>query len=235
MTELHRLKGGFTATDARLGRVPHWDPSNNTYPVRAILADDAVPVSKTWRLDANRKLDQAPRNRTEAPGTCVGHGWAHRRNASPIRDDLKHEDALAIFRYAQNADPWPGEWPEYDGTTVLAGAKAMKNFGWVSVYRWATTLQDILLAVSHEGPVVMGTWWTNDMFDPDSRGYVKPTGADAGGHCWIIRGISVKAEYVLCTNSWGLDWGLNGDFKMRWGDLETLFGRDGEACVPTEQ
>jgi hypothetical protein len=229
------MKGGYTAVDPRLGRVPFWDERNRDFPIGAVLRAAAPLVTRTWRLDASKKLDQAPRNQTEAPGTCVGHGWAHRRNAAPIRAALDHADALAIFRYAQNVDPWPGAWPEYDGTSVLAGAKAMQYFKWVTVYRWATTVDDILAAVSQEGPVVMGTWWTNDMFEPDARGFIRPTGDDAGGHCWIIRGINVRSRYVVATNSWGTGWGLNGDFKMTWADLGTLFAREGEACVPTER
>lgn len=35
-----------------------------------------------------------------------------------------------------------------------------------------------------------------------------------GGHCVAIWGINVEEKYVLCRNSWGKDWGINGYFKM---------------------
>jgi hypothetical protein len=234
VTDHTRLKGGYTATDNRLGRVPDWDERNHEYLVREVLPAGADVATRTWRLAALNKLDQTPRNRTEPPGTCVGHGWAHRRNSAPHTDTLTHDDALAIFNRAQTLDSWPGAWPEYDGTSVLAGAKAMRELKMIGAFRWALTLTDILLAVSYEGPVVMGTWWTEDMFNPNSSGYVKPTGADAGGHCWIVRGVNTRNRYVTCTNSWGLDWGVNGDFRLTWEDLSALLDRDGEACVPTE-
>lgn len=33
-----------------------------------------------------------------------------------------------------------------------------------------------------------------------------------GGHCCVIIGVNNKAEMYLCQNSWGVDWGIGGDF-----------------------
>jgi hypothetical protein len=42
----------------------------------------------------------------------------------------------------------------------------------------------------------------------------------------------VRREEVLCRNSWGYDWGIYGDFRLKWADLERLLTDEGEACVP---
>lgn len=205
-------------------RVPQWDERNNDYPIRELLGG-AVIQEKTW--DLPETLDQGNQ------GFCVGYGWTHELLAEPVR--ITDEDPVSIYHQAQTLDEWPGE--DYEGTSVLAGAKAVQKRGHMSEYRWATTLQDVLVTISAYGPVVIGVDWYEGMEDVDEHGFVHPTGKVVGGHCVCLIGItpSETDPYrwdIIGANSWGLGWGLGGRFKIGAHDLEKLLLNQGEVCVP---
>lgn len=202
-------------------RLPEFDERSREYPIRALVGDTRQPRYKLW--GGGRVLDQG----TE--GACVGFGWAHELAATPIRvkGATENEFARTIYKEAQKVDQWPGE--DYDGTSVLAGAKVVKSMGKISEYRWCFSLEDVLLALSYEGPVVLGLNWYEGMFDTDSKGYIYPTGRLLGGHCIMARGVSVHYERVALRNSWGPDWGKYGGCYLKFEDLERLLHEQGEA------
>lgn len=203
-----------------LDRVPSRDPRNRSF-LRSVTGEPLV--RKTWRLDY--RLDQGQE------GACVGFGWTHRLDAEPRRRRFHEPMAQDLYHRARQLDDWAGE--DYEGTSVLAGAKAAQEKGLVISYRWAYELSPVLEALSHEGPVVMGTNWRTGMFDPVD-GYLQVTGSVAGGHCWLLRGIDPSKERVRMSNSWGRSWGLGGDAWITFADLEKLLTDDGEACIPIE-
>ncbi len=214
------LKGGFKTSDPRLDRLPEVDPRNANYPISAVVPEGVR--SKRWRL--TQRLDQG------REGACVGFAWTHEIAAEPLRGKVDDAYARRVYREAQLVDEWPGE--QYEGTSVLAGAKIVQGLGWMSEYRWAFTLEDILRALSHEGPVVMGTNWLSGMFNTDPAGFLNVSGSVAGGHAYVLRGLDVRKEFVVGRNSWGPDWGQRGDFYLRFSDLERLLGEGGDCCVP---
>ena len=85
--------------------------------------------------------------------------------------------------------------------------------------------------INNNGPVVVGTAWTDDMFSPDSNGLVKPTGAVAGGHCYLmLEEVDADDTYVF-QNSWGASWGHNGRFKMKRGGFRQPSRRLGRGLL----
>jgi hypothetical protein len=204
-----------------LDRLPSRDPRNRNF-LRAVTGQDLV--RKTWRLDY--RLDQGQQ------GACVGFGWTHRLDAAPRRRKFREPFAVDLYHRAQLLDEYQGE--DYEGSSVLGGAKAAQRGGHISEYRWAYDLQNVLQALSHEGPVVMGTNWLADMFEPRADGYLQVAGSLAGGHCWLLRGIDPAKQRVTMSNSWGRSWGLKGDAYLTFDDLGILLSDGGEACVPTE-
>jgi len=130
----------------------------------------------------------------------------------------------------QRADQWAGE--DYEGTSVLAGAKIMKSFGYFDEYRWAFNLKDALLAVAYEGPIVIGVNWYEGMYDPSPKGYLKVEGENVGGHAILVSSVSVTLRRVTVWNSWGRSWGDEGRAFLTWDALERLLDEDGDACVP---
>ena len=96
------------------------------------------------------------------------------------------------------------------------------------------SLDDLVLAVGYKGPVVMGTNWYSSMWDTDDNGWFPEgvSGEVVGGHCWLVRGVNVTRKEFLCRNSWGVNWGLYGDFRLKFDEMSQLLAASGEGCVP---
>ncbi len=206
-----------------LDRVPQPDARNASYPIRALLKRE--PRSYTWPLAS--WLDQG------REGACVGFAWAHELVAAPVKVPQDDASARLIYRQAQKIDQWPGE--DYEGTSVLAGAKVLHGMGLVPEYRWAFTAQDVIDTVGAYGPVVLGVNWYEQMFDTTSDGFVRVGGRVVGGHALLCLGVSLPLGYVVLHNSWGRDWGVNGRARLTFADLDRLMREDGDACVPVSR
>ncbi len=224
------LKNGSQVKDPRLTRIVHFDERSKGYPIRAVLSS-TTPRSYTW--PCTTWLDQG------SEGACVGFSFAHELLAAPavVRGVDKKFAKEKIYWEAQKIDPWdggsyPGASPYYEGTSVLAGVKAVQELGYIEEYRWAFGLEDLILAVGHSGPVVLGINWYEGMFDMMPCGFVHVTGSVAGGHAILCQGVNVSEEYFTLHNSWGTSWGDGGNAKITWKEMDQLLKEDGEACVP---
>jgi hypothetical protein len=212
-----------------LGRLPQFDERSRSFPIRTLVATYA-PRSYTWSCGA--VLDQG------AEGSCVGHAWAHELIARPlVMASITQLFAVSVYHEAQRIDEWPGgsylgASPRYEGTSVLAGAKVIQREGYIAEYRWAFGLDDRVLALGYKGPAVLGIDWHESMFDPDASGLLHVTGSAVGGHAILANGVSIAKRLVRLHNSWGPDWGLNGEAFISFDDLRALLGRGGEACIP---
>lgn len=162
---------------------------------------------------------------------CVAFAWKQFLQASPHRQG-KHLKEDFIYELAQQRDQWPGE--DYNGTSVRAGAKVMSRLGFINNYLWARSAEKIKDWVCHTSPVVMGTLWFQDMFNPDDKGFVTPTGGQAGGHAYLCIGYSHKRKAFRFINSWGKGWGQSGRFWMKEEDVQFLIENNGEACASSE-
>lgn len=211
-------------TDRVFDRIPRFDERSRQYPIRTLLPA-RKPRSYTW--GGAPHLDQGEE------GACVGHGWAHEVAANPNGLPVTSKDAFAIYKRAQQIDDWEGE--EYSGTSVLAGAKAVAERGWMAEYRWAFTLDDALSSLAWAGPIVIGVNWYEGMTDPNSKGYLKPSGELLGGHCVMVKGLNVAYKRVIVHNSWGTSWGRRGDAYLSFTDFGRLQRESGEVCVPVKR
>lgn len=229
------LKDGTEPEDPRLDRLVEFDERSRRFSVATRLdeiAGEKPQRSYTWRC--NPRLDQGQE------GSCVGHGIAHELAARPSEvQGMTHEFAKnSIYYEAQKIDPWPGgEYPgaspRYGGTSVLAGVKVTQRLGYFESYHWSFSLQELILGVGYSGPAVMGMNWYEGMYRTDSAGFVYPSGDRVGGHCFLTRGVDVRNNRFLCRNSWGINWGMAGDFFLRFEDMDRLIHERGEACFFT--
>jgi hypothetical protein len=120
----------------------------------------------------------------------------------------------------------------YEGSSVLAAIKVIKTMGYVAEYRWAFGLDDLVLAVGYKGPAVLGTNWYEEMFYPDDKGAIRVGGEVAGGHAYLVKGVSVSNRTFTIHNSWGAGWGVGGDAKISWDHVRQLLAEQGEAVIP---
>jgi len=231
------LRDGTTTTDRRLDRLREFDERSREHNIRGLVAPQLK--TKTWQCKAF--LDQG------WEGACVGFSWSHAAS-SYTQHTRGITDAFAeqkVYWEAQKIDPWaggayPGAVPDDDGTSVLAGAKIMRQYGFIDGYKWAFNVDDVLAALSNEGVVIIGVWWRDSMWNPRPNGLLDISGAQAGGHAILVRGHNLKRRFtgegehhvVRLRNSWGKSWGLDGDCFLKVEDLETLLLDDGEACIP---
>lgn len=205
------------------GRIPEFDERSRNYPIRALLGPKRAPKSTLW--PCSQHLDQGQ------VGACVGFSWAHELIAEPeVVPDVTRDYAFMLYYDAQRLDEWEGE--DYEGTSVLAGAKATMAADWLQEYRWAFGIDDLLETVSYLGPVIIGINWYVGMLDPDPEGYIVPSGDVVGGHAILVKGVNPATQSVVLHNSWGEGWGIGGDALIRWSDLDRLLHEDGECCVP---
>lgn len=222
-----------------LNWIPNHDERSRSFAIRPTLsAFNTRKRNKTWRVGPI--LDQG------REGACVGFGWAAEALSTPvavkldrIRPDVPRDPeqfALNIYRSAKRLDVWEGE--DYDGTSVLAGAKAVRDIGLLKEFRWAFSINDVVDSVLGRGPVVLGTYWSENMYEAPN-GVLTPGGDVVGGHCYTAVGFRHKSELldgedgIVVQNSWGRSWGNNGLAVIRVSELAELLRADGEACVPS--
>jgi hypothetical protein len=235
-----------------LGRRREGDPKNAQFPMRAVLPPAiTIPDYRYWYA-YRHYLDQTG-------DTCVANAWAHFMVDSPrthhmadLNSDkdgwvgnwaesyVSAQSGEAGFRgwlydQAQANDPWSDTPPE-GGTSVEAAARILRNVGAIASFHWATSINDIIMAVLTTSPVIVGTAWYTEMFYPKgSDMMLSPTGSIAGGHAWKLDGYNQRTGVFRMKNSWGRGWGDNGFAHIKADDVRRLvFEGDGEACLALE-
>lgn len=210
-------------TDPRLGRLPEFDARSLNYPMRELVSTKKRIYSKEWKIRQRLNQGNTPR--------CVGYSIAMEIGMQPYYHNVTEYLANIIYSEAQKIDYWPGE--AYAGTSNLAGMLIAQKLGFVPEFRWAlkpNPLEDILLCITHIGPVNMGTNWYSGMYTPDTDGVVHITGTNQGGHAWTISQNDWQKKRVYSANSWG-----DAGFWLSYDDLERLIYEDGDAVIPTKR
>ena len=239
-------------TELGLGRIVALDHRDENYPMRTMLPKtiEVLPTSKTWDF-RGAVLDQG------GTGTCTAHAAAHFIRSAPMRHKMDL-DPFAIYREGVLLDEWSANDGEATapnnglqfGSSGRGMVKALEARGIIKEYRWGWSVDAVTGWVLTRGPVLLGTNWYEDFFNPTAEGFIKfhsPSGGGlAGGHETLIRACNRKKAIALVVNSWGTRWnsaavppkGLRcppGHFLIDFETLHRLLREEGDGVSPIEQ
>jgi len=222
---------------------PPPDGRNHQFLARAMMSQVAAakkPAPRKAPYKEGPILDQGPNPH------CVGFSSRGLLNASPIM--VKPDSGPSgseIYKLAQELDEWPGN--NYDGSSVNAGCKALKQLGYIEGYAWFTKMDQIIEWVNGGyGTVLVGTNWYDSMDNVDRNGLIVAPSRLAkpvGGHAYRLNWFDIKKKAFLVPNTWGRKWGmpdcktgeLSGTAYMPLELGERLFFKEeGEVTAPTE-
>lgn len=212
-----------------LGRIVSIDTRDTPFSVTSLLDPFAPERAYRYWWPSGWWGDQG------ATPQCVEYAWHHFAADGPVTHtprDAPLWQLGSVYHAAQQVDEWPGS--AYDGTSVRAGAKVLQSLGYIREYRWAFNITDMVRTVLNVGPMVFGTNWYESMFNPSPDGTVTVGGRVAGGHAYVINGVSFDKQRFRIKNSWGRGWGRNGHAWLSFVDAERLLGEQGEACIALE-
>lgn len=250
MTDLSRIENSFTSfgkdvnvnnhltnasTDRSkgLGRVVAIDFRDAKFPLK--LDRDASSTGLNFKYyQTSTALDQG-----DTP-QCVAYTGEQLLLSAPVKN-LLYKTPLDLYNECQKNDEWSDQI--HDGSSTRGLFKALQLAGYITEYRWANSLADIIQYLLTQGPVCCGTNWYNSQFYPDKNGFVTVKGASgiAGGHEYLAKGVNTgklcpdgSRGAIRFMNSWGTEWADKGMFWMSFADVKRLFSEQGEAGVVSE-
>jgi hypothetical protein len=220
--------------DPRLGRHVRHDPRSWNFAFTAVDVGSLKSVKHDSQIPT---LDQGQL------GSCTGNAatkclsydpfWSEAEVQKVIGDDAAADEeyAVSVYSDATKLDDYPGAYPPKDtGSDGLSVAKVLKKRGLISGYQHAFSLEALLSALAKQ-PVIVGTRWHQDMFNPEPDGRQKITGAVQGGHEYCLDELDVENKRVWMQNSWGDSWGVNGRAYFSWDDMKSLLGEQGDCTI----
>lgn len=197
------------------------------------------PRISPWHRTSASTFDQIGSNCTVEMACGVLITLPFRYQHQPDRHLFDTEaERFAYYQRIQQYDPWaggelwvPGEPGEfYEGSSTDAPFIGFRMDGLIAGWDWIMGEEELWEWVSFYGPAGVGTVWDNQMFYPDSDGYISRGGGGAGGHAYEICFASHPRQAYRKIGSWG-DWGQNGRAWITRDTMRSLLDDDGEAVT----
>lgn len=214
------------------------DGRDFNYMMRSVAPQISKPTPRKRSYNEGRLLDQG-----DTPHCVAFSGLGFMLAAPMMREE--NYSTTPVYRRCQQLDEWPGE--DYDGTSVRALMKAMREFGWIENYAWGQTVEELTAWMNGGfGTVILGTNWYAEMSDVDDKGFMREPAPSLstpiGGHAYRLNWFDAKKGAFLMRNSWGPYFGVrdpktgrrNGEAYMRPELVRRLLAEDGEAASPTQ-
>lgn len=167
---------------------------------------------------------------------CTIYSWLHYLHDGPVTHrgaPRPMADPTTLYQEGQRIDG-TALWDVDSGLTTNASAQVMLRRGMIQRYEWADTVDEIVQALLHVGPVPFGTWWRLGMQEPALDGRIAYAGRYLGGHQVLFNGVDTRSEEIRIKNSWGRPWGRRGHCTMSFADVEQALREGAEAVVAVE-
>lgn len=195
---------------------------------------DRLPEPKLtpWHRTTASVFDQLGSSCTAQADVGMLTTLPYRYAFQPDRGGYDTEDERhALYLAAQTVDPWPGGEPDYEGSSIDAPLRILRERSVISGWKWLMGEDELWEWISFYSPAVVGTVWRNGMFYPDSGGFIRPSGGIAGGHAYELAFASHLRQAYRVVNSWGTAWGQLGRAWITRADMKALLDEDGEAVT----
>ena len=223
-----------------LGAIPT-PPDVRDYTIQAARAayPDAweIPIPKHYDQQASTCVPQTMRWLYYlAYGREYGVNYLYAGGRSHQGEGMVVGQALSFLVKAGNAslkaDPKEYEVPEaiaqYNQNKAALQADALPVAG--CVWARATTVSQVKAALTAKRKLAKGEYLpvsatlAVEQWDPDSRGVWPCSRPGLGYHQVLIKGWKKLGgkEYALIHNSWGQNWGMNGDALVEWAEALAL-------------
>lgn len=218
-----------------LGRIAAFDPRDRKFAIRPPAASKIDRRSMQWITGA--VLNQG------ATSQCVAYSGEQFLASSPVRNPF-YKTPAELYAECQQNDEWDGT--DYDGTSVRALFKVLREKGYIESWQNAFDIDTVVRHLLTTSPVILGTSWDYAMFEPfvfgrDKATFIKRGGGQAGGHAYLLKGVNLDrachcggSGAARILNSWGKGWGDGGKAWVCLKELSSLISESGEAVTSKE-
>ncbi|MEE4312619.1 MAG: C1 family peptidase [candidate division KSB1 bacterium] len=181
---------GSCVAFSELGQIESW------WKIRNANTDTVIDLSEQIILSCSNAV------------TCAHGGYMSsvlewvKLNGVPLEECMSYQ-ALDGIPCSNACDDWQAQ------------SVTIPGWGWVSYEK------DIVANIKsalYRHPVSASFTVYSDFYGYHSGVYEHVYGNAEGGHAILIVGWDDEEQSWICKNSWGVDWGEEGYFRIKWGD-----------------
>ncbi len=167
--------------------------------------------------------------RTQDDDACVGWAMSNLLKAEPISQTY---DPRKIYLEARKRGNLP---KSVAGSKITDAVDFLKSENLIKKDYWANDIDQVLSFLFNISPLVLSVPWYSRMNEATSKDPRAKLGGDyLGNHAIMAYGFDKLKNRVFFQNSWGSDYGLNGNFYFTKKDLEKLLKVGGIAVALVE-
>lgn len=223
------LRNGSVA-ESGFAAIPEFDERSLAYGIVS------APVAKKKSLISS--MYECPVVMSQIGGSCVGYSLVTNLLCTPNQGDPEVFNSKfarkKVYFYAQRIDQWPGgEYPganpKMQGTSLLAGLKALKTKGIIRGYNWSFSNRQLKIGIGYNKPATIAIKWFTGMNKTNKNGHIAPYGTYVGFHAITVVGYDAENDRFRLQNTWGPEYGENGQAWLKGKHMKALLAQEGQA------